>query len=85
MAGCERAPSPTLSADRRHSERLRLPLVLPHWIADEPTPFIYLVDRYRELEENELWFVNRRRVVNDELIVDLTGAALRTSEQLSTK
>jgi GT2 family glycosyltransferase len=65
------------------SERLSLPLVLPHWITGEPTPFIYLVDRYRELEENELWFANRRRVVSDELIVDLTGAALHTSELLT--
>jgi GT2 family glycosyltransferase len=59
---------------------LQLPLVLPHWIANDPTPFVYLVDRYRELEENELWFESRRQIVEDELIVDLTGAALPTSE-----
>lgn len=62
------------------SSRLRLPLLLPHWVAEEPTPFIYLVDRYRELTENERWFSGRRHAVEDELIVDLTGAALRTSE-----
>jgi GT2 family glycosyltransferase len=62
------------------SGRLWLPLVLPHWIAADPSPFIYLVDRYRELEENALWFENRRRVVSDELVVDLKGAALHTSE-----
>lgn len=62
------------------SSRLRLPLLLPHWVAEEPTPFIYLVDRYRELTENERWFSSRRHVVEDELIVDLTGAALRISE-----
>jgi GT2 family glycosyltransferase len=62
------------------SDRLWLPLLLPHWIGLEPTPFIYLVDSYRELEENVLWFENRRRVVDDEFVVDLTGAALQTSE-----
>ena len=62
------------------SDRFWLPLLLPHWIALEPTPFIYLVDGYRELEENFLWFENRRRVVDDELVVDLSGAALQTSE-----
>lgn len=61
-------------------ERLWLPLLLPHWVVAEPTPFIYLVDGHRELDENELWFENRRRVVDDELIVDLRGAALRASE-----
>jgi GT2 family glycosyltransferase len=62
------------------STRLRLPLLLPHWVAEEPTPFIYLVDRHRELIENERWFSSRRHTVDDELIVDLTGVALRTSE-----
>jgi hypothetical protein len=57
--------------------------VLPHWVAAEPRPFIYLVDRYRELEENALWFENRRRVVRDEIVVDLKGAALHTSELTS--
>jgi GT2 family glycosyltransferase len=62
------------------ADRLRLPLLIPHWIAEEPTPFIYLVDRYRELTENSRWFSRRRHIVEDELIVDLTGSSLRTSE-----
>lgn len=62
------------------STRLWLPPLLPHWIVAEPTPFVYLVDSYRELEENYLWFENRRRVVDDELIVDLNGVALHPSE-----
>ena len=60
--------------------RLSLPLVLPHWFVSEPVPFIYLVDRHRELAENAMWFENRRRVVKEELIVDLRAAVLRTSE-----
>lgn len=59
---------------------VHLPLVLPHWVAAEPTPFIYVVDRYRTLAENTLWFENRRRVVADELVVDLTGVVIHTSE-----
>jgi GT2 family glycosyltransferase len=61
-------------------ERLWLPMVLPHWVVTEPRPFIYLVDLYRELEENVLLFQNRRRIVEDELIVDLRACAVRTSE-----
>jgi GT2 family glycosyltransferase len=62
------------------AQRLSLPLLLPHWAAAEPVPFVYLADRYRELEDNALWFARRGSVVAEELIVDLTGAAMLTSE-----
>jgi GT2 family glycosyltransferase len=62
------------------SERLWLSLLLPHWVVSDPVPFIYLVDRHRELEENVLWFENRRLLVEDEIVVDLKGVALHTSE-----
>lgn len=61
-------------------QQLWLPLLLPHWMQDEAVPFIYLADCYRELEENQLWFECRRRVVNDELVLDLNGNALHSSE-----
>jgi GT2 family glycosyltransferase len=59
---------------------LWLPLLVPHRLAKEPTPFIYLVDGHRELEENSLWFDTRKRVVADELIVDSNAVAMHTSE-----
>jgi GT2 family glycosyltransferase len=62
------------------AERLWLSLLLPHWLAGDPTPFVYLVDRHRELEENVLWFEERRRLVQDELVVDLKGTALQAAE-----
>jgi GT2 family glycosyltransferase len=62
------------------SERLWLPLLVPHWTVRQSTPFIYLVDAYRELEENALWFESRSRLVTNELIVDLKGAVVRTSD-----
>jgi GT2 family glycosyltransferase len=62
------------------SNHLWLPLLLPHRVADEPVPFVYIVDGYRELEENDLWFANRRSAVTDEFVIDLTGVALHTSE-----
>jgi GT2 family glycosyltransferase len=62
------------------SPHLWLSMILPNWVIGEPRPFIYLVDRYRELEENRLWFQNRRRIVDEELIVDLNAAVVRTSE-----
>lgn len=62
------------------SDRLWLPLLLPHWVVDEPVPFVYIVDSHRELEENDLWFENRQRLVGDELVLDLNGVVLHTSE-----
>lgn len=56
--------------------RLRLPLLLPPGMA-ERTPFVYLVDSYRELEENALWFEKRGSAAADELVVDTHGVVLR--------
>jgi GT2 family glycosyltransferase len=60
--------------------RLWLPLLLPHWLVHEATPFLYLVDDHQELSENAMWFERRRRVVEEELVVDLAGCAVATSE-----
>jgi len=62
------------------SDRLWLQLLLPHWLQVEAIPFAYVVDNHRELEENRLWFESRRRTVTDELVLDLSGAVLHTSE-----
>lgn len=62
------------------ADHLRLALTLPHWVATEPVPFIYLVDRHRELANNTLWFQRRQRVFPDELIVDLAGSVLSATE-----
>jgi hypothetical protein len=59
---------------------LWLPLLLPHWLVHEPTPFLYLVDDHQELVENAMWFERRRLVVEEELVVDLAGSAVTTSE-----
>jgi len=61
-------------------QRLSIALLLPHWVGAEPVPFIYLVDRHEELEYNALWFASRDRLVRHELVVDLTGAVIPTSE-----
>lgn len=58
---------------------LRLSLLLPHWTVLEPRPFLYLVDRHRDLEENALWFQTRRGIVREEVVVDLNAVALTTS------
>jgi glycosyltransferase involved in cell wall biosynthesis len=62
------------------STDLALPLLLPHWISYEPTPFIYLVDSHLELDENAMWFTRRRAVVSEEIIVDLSASVCTTSE-----
>jgi GT2 family glycosyltransferase len=62
------------------SEHLWLPVVLPHWAAGAPTPFIYLVDSHQELSENAMWFRARREVVSEELIIDASATVLTSSE-----
>ncbi|MGN6556683.1 MAG: glycosyltransferase family 2 protein [Solirubrobacterales bacterium] len=62
------------------SEYLWLPLLVPNWTIHEPTPFIYLVDSHRELEENAMWLARRRAVVAEEVIVDLSASVFATSE-----
>lgn len=59
---------------------LWLAMTLPHWLADEPEPFVYIVDTASELAENWHWFRNRRVRVGEEIIIDLSGAAYLTSE-----
>lgn len=62
------------------AERLLLPLTLPHWTSQDPSPYIYLVDSHRELEENAMWFAQRRSIATDELVVDLNASVCTTSE-----
>lgn len=62
------------------SKRLWLPLLVPNWVIHEPTPFIYLVDSHRELEENAMWFARRSNVVCEEIVVDLSASVFTTSE-----
>jgi GT2 family glycosyltransferase len=64
------------------SPRLWLPIVLPHGFVDEPVPFLYLVDDHQELEENAMWFDRRRRVVRQELVVDLSATVKPTCDPL---
>jgi GT2 family glycosyltransferase len=87
MIGCLGKRWPDIATRIRPARQLNnpgqtlwLPMLLPHWVVHEPRPFIYLVDRYRSLCENHMWFETRRRVVQDEIVVDATGVALSTTE-----
>jgi len=64
------------------SHTIWLPMATPYWYQDNPRPFIYVVDRHRQLIENRLWFLNRTRLVGEEIIVDLSGCAMTVSEFL---
>lgn len=61
---------------------LWLPMLLPYWMQHHPRPFIYVVDHFRQLDENRLWFQNRLRTVREEIIIDVTGCAVTASELL---
>lgn len=71
----------------RNQERaaLWLGMDLPNRMADEPSPYIYIVDRIAELAQNRLWFESRLRLVEEEIILDLTGAAFTTREFLASQ
>lgn len=60
-----------------------LPMILPHWMQQNPRPFLYVVDHFDQLTENRLWFHNRLRLVREEIIVDVTGCAVTASELLA--
>jgi GT2 family glycosyltransferase len=64
-------------------EMIWLTMALPYWLQENPKPFIYIVDRHQYLSENRLWFRNRMRLVNEEIVVDLTGCAIPLTEFLS--
>jgi GT2 family glycosyltransferase len=74
-----------LSYRQMHTDtpRLSLALITPSWLMNAPSPNIYLVDNFEQLTGNALWFTHRRKVVTDELIVDLSACVLRSSELLS--
>lgn len=59
---------------------LWLPMELPLRAMINPAPYIYLVDRISHLSENRMWFETRRRIVQEELVVDTGGAVLTTNE-----
>jgi O-antigen biosynthesis protein len=60
-----------------------LPMLLPHSMISAATPFIYIVDTYLSLVQNNYWFEHRLKVVGEELIIDHTGCAFLTTEILS--
>jgi len=64
---------------------LRLPMLLPHWTVRSPVPFIYLVDRLCDLTENRLWFETRLGLVDEEILLDTTGAIYEASAFLAER
>lgn len=62
------------------NKKLWLLMELPHIAVLEPQPYIYIVDSFRDLSENNHWFDIRRNIVKNELILDLSGVAITTKE-----
>ena len=61
-------------------QKLWLEMMLPHWLADSPNPYIYLVNNARQLEENWHWFRYRQSRAQEEIILDVTGAIYTRSD-----
>lgn len=90
LLNCIEARWPASKARTRHvgpynnpKRKLWLPMELPHRAVLAPYPYIYLVDCYLDLSENIYWFRTRRQTVKEELILDLSGIAMTTSEFLA--
>jgi GT2 family glycosyltransferase len=64
---------------------LRLPMLLPHWTVRSAMPFIYLVDRLSDLTENRLWLETRLGLVEEEILLDTTGAIYLASAFLAER
>jgi O-antigen biosynthesis protein len=62
------------------ASQLWLPMILPHWKRATPQPFIYIVDSAQMLSQNSLWFERRRRIVTEEIVIDLSAAIYTTNE-----
>lgn len=83
-----RWPGATARVENRRMQNnarnsLWLGMDLPAHMAREPTPYLYMVDRTADLGQNRLWFESRLQLVEDEIILDLTGAIFTAHEFLS--
>lgn len=65
------------------SPKIWLPMELPHWAMSNPSPYIYLVDRLQQLAENRMWFENRHRIVESEIIIDARAGVVTSHELLA--
>lgn len=63
--------------------KLWLPMELPYRAMLNPSPYIYMVDWIGQLAENRMWFEARRRVVEDEIVMDARACVLTTQELLA--
>lgn len=59
---------------------LWLPQIMPVSAAQHPEPFLYIVDSFRDLDENAYWRMLRRSRVQNELTFDLGGNVLKFAE-----
>ena len=65
------------------ASKIWLPMELPHWAMTNPSPYIYLVDRLHQLSENRMWFENRHRIVQSEIVIDARAGVLTSHELLA--
>lgn len=63
--------------------KLWLPMELPFRAILNPSPYIYLVDRFEQLSENHFWFKRRAEIVSNEIILDTRAVAVTTKEFFS--
>jgi GT2 family glycosyltransferase len=59
-----------------HNDTHWLPQILPTGSFQHSFPFIYLVDEFPQLLENSYWFIQRKRIISQELIIDANGNIL---------
>ena len=89
LVKCLESRWPNISERVRHkraynvsTEKLWLPMIVEHRLLLDPNPFIYIVDSYLDLSENHYWLQSRLETVKEEVIMDLSGIVMTTSEFL---
>ena len=60
--------------------KIHLPMELKYGAAHLRSSYVYVVDEWTALDENALWFEQRRKIGVDDLIIDLNANVLWSSE-----
>lgn len=76
------AAEPPLDFAQRNnpSDKLPLPMILPHSLMFMPTPIIYVVDCFEQLANNQYWFMRRQQISGGDMVIDHLGNCMTTNE-----
>jgi GT2 family glycosyltransferase len=68
---------------KRMDNSIWLPMTLPFDAIRNPKPFLFIVQEYPQLMQNDYWFSQRKRFSSDDLIIDHYGNVEMTAGPVS--